>query len=114
MHNNILDWPQDGYFDIESGCVSCDCNIAASSGPVCDKESPEGQCPCLPNIGSTKCTAPDTGYFFRHLDNELFEAEEATLSEVCFYSSLHCAVIDGLITLIGRELLECFLGQEVL
>ena len=73
---------QDGYFSLDAGCRPCDCNIAASTSTVCDKDSPDGQCPCLPNVDSPTCTLPFPGYYFRHLDNELFEAEEAELSEV--------------------------------
>lgn len=56
--------------------------MAGSTSAVCDKDSPDGQCPCLPNVDTPTCTLPLPGYYFRYIDHELFEAEEAEISEV--------------------------------
>ena len=62
--------------------MPCECNIAGSESLVCDQDSPNGQCPCKPNIDSTRCTAPVPGYYFKFLDDIIFEAEDADFSEV--------------------------------
>ena len=83
MHTTLTIYPtQDEYYNLDDGCLPCGCNIAASAGPVCEKESRDGQCPCLPNIDTPTCTTPLPGFHFRHLHHELYEAEDALLSEV--------------------------------
>ena len=89
--------------------------MAASTSPVCDKDSPDGQCPCLPNVDTPTCTIPLPGYYFRYLDHLLFEAEDAEISEVktqkkeYIYSFQANLVIDTNF----RELPVCILSQGV-
>ena len=73
---------QPGFYDITSGCLPCDCNQGGSVSPVCDQSSDNAQCPCIPNVESTTCRLPATGYYSKALDDILFEAEDATLSGV--------------------------------
>lgn len=98
---------QDEYYSLDDGCLPCLCNIAASTSPVCDKDSPDGQCPCLPNVDTPTCTVPIPGYYFRYLDNELFEAEDAQLSEVCQVTFIHLLYIFILIKLLITGSYSC-------
>ncbi len=76
---------QAGYFDLSSGCRSCNCNLGGSENSVCDQNSPVAQCPCKPNVDSVRCTTPSSGYFFKQLDSILFEAEDASFPTVCCF-----------------------------
>lgn len=76
---------QPGFYDLSSGCLSCNCNLGGSNSSVCDQNSPEAQCPCKPNIESILCSSPVAGYYFKQLDNLVIEAEESAFEDVsCF------------------------------
>ncbi len=69
---------QPGSYDLSSGCRACQCNLGGSISQICDRSSPDGQCPCKPNIQGTLCTGPAPGFFFPTLDAFPFEAEDLT------------------------------------
>ena len=67
---------QDGFFDLASGCDSpCQCNPVGSIGITCHPVS--GQCTCKDNIAGDVCDRPMAGYFYKTLDDIVFEAEDA-------------------------------------
>lgn len=74
---------QDGFYDLSAGCRPCECNQGGSTSQTCDQDSPNAQCPCLPNVELTTCRIPAVGYFSKALDEIIFEAEEAILEGVC-------------------------------
>lgn len=75
---------QDGFYDISAGCLPCECNQGGSTSQVCDQNSANAQCPCIPDVESTTCRMPVAGYYSRALDDLIFEAEKATLAGVCY------------------------------
>lgn len=75
---------QDGFYDISAGCLPCNCNQGGSTSQICDQNSANAQCPCIPNVESTTCRMPAEGYYSKALDEIIFEAEEATLAGVCW------------------------------
>lgn len=88
MHKLITLIAQANFFDLSSGCRSCNCNMVGSESSECDQNSPVAQCPCRPKVDSIRCNTPIPGYYFKPLDSILFEAEEAAFSNVC--SMLFC------------------------
>lgn len=84
---------QDGFFKLAEGCMSpCQCNPLGSVGVACDPVS--GQCLCKDNVTGDLCDRPVVGYFYKALDDIIFEAEEAL-----FVVSSEC---HSLCALIGR------------
>ena len=75
---------QPGFYDLSAGCLPCQCNLGGSLTPICDQSSNNAQCPCIPNVGSTTCRVPEADFYSKALDDILFEAEETTLTEVCY------------------------------
>ncbi|XP_051237149.1 laminin subunit beta-4 isoform X1 [Dicentrarchus labrax] len=56
-------------------CSPCDCDIGGAHSSTCSLE--DGQCHCLPNMVSRRCSDPAPGYFLPPLDYFLYEAELA-------------------------------------
>ena len=71
---------QDGYFQLDSDCVACDCNPLGAVNSSCAQ--PDGQCYCRENITNIRCNSPDNGFYTRPLDFFVFEAEDASYPSV--------------------------------
>ncbi|UYV76881.1 LAMA2 [Cordylochernes scorpioides] len=52
---------QEGYGNVEAGCVPCWCNRAGSQSEHCDPVS--GQCPCKPGVFGSKCDSCLPGHY---------------------------------------------------
>uniref|UniRef100_A0A8C6S5C5 Laminin subunit beta 4 n=1 Tax=Neogobius melanostomus TaxID=47308 RepID=A0A8C6S5C5_9GOBI len=57
----LCDECEDGYWNMEQGCMRCSCDLANSHSNNCDKET--GQCPCLPEYGGRKCDECGENHF---------------------------------------------------
>ena len=49
------------------GCISCECNLAGSASPVCDKTT--GQCPCKVQSLGRQCDMCPAGYYSLSVQN---------------------------------------------
>ena len=66
---------------MQNGCSSmCLCNVIGSLDTSCDAIL--GDCTCKDNIVGTVCNRPADGYYYKTLDDIIFEAEYAERSSV--------------------------------
>ena len=78
---------------------SCQCNPLGAIGTACDPVS--GQCVCKDSITGDLCDRPVGGYFYKTLDDILFEAEDADLvvslgcHNLCPQYSWKAGVVEG-------------------
>uniref|UniRef100_A0A8P4K4T5 Laminin subunit beta-1 n=1 Tax=Dicentrarchus labrax TaxID=13489 RepID=A0A8P4K4T5_DICLA len=71
-------------------CSPCDCDIGGAHSSTCSLE--DGQCHCLPNMVSRRCSDPAPGYFLPPLDYFLYEAELAGGSPSLSFQPIRCSV----------------------
>ncbi|XP_072291696.1 laminin subunit beta-4 [Eucyclogobius newberryi] len=57
----LCDECEDGYWNMELGCVPCSCDSANALSNACDKAT--GQCPCQPEYGGRKCDECGENHF---------------------------------------------------
>lgn len=62
-----------GLSEYQHGCYACDCDIGGALRSTCNQVN--GQCECRPYITGKQCKQVETGYYFAHLDHNIYEAE---------------------------------------
>lgn len=75
MKNNFIS-EQPGFWGLseyDHGCHACKCDIGGALQSTCDQST--GQCECRRHITGKMCKEVEQGYYFAHLDHNIYEAE---------------------------------------
>lgn len=83
MHLQVLK-----LFFFPTGCTPCECSLAGSVNPVCNKTT--GQCPCKEHSVSRKCDMCPSGYYGLSVNNS-----EGCLKCHCSNKSSNCTSDQG-------------------
>ncbi len=73
---------------LPTGCTSCECNLAGSANPVCNKLT--GQCPCKEHSLGRQCDTCPSGYYGLSVNNS-----EGCLKCQCSNKSSSCVSDQG-------------------
>lgn len=76
------------FFFFPTGCTPCECNLAGSVNPVCNKTT--GQCPCKEHSVGRQCDMCPSGYYGLSVNNS-----EGCLKCQCSNKSSNCTSDQG-------------------